>query len=217
MRTAAAAVALALCASASSAMELTPDNWDDETAGKTVFLKFFAPWCGHCKRMKPAWDKLMDAYADNNAILVADVDCTAAGKPLCDSNGVRGFPTIKYGDPSSLEDYNGGRDFDALKSHADGLKPLCSPFNTDLCDEEGKAKIEEMMAMSEDDLSKQIEEGEAAIEAAEKTFSSEVEKLQKKYEQLMEDKEAEITRVKDSGLGLMKSVRAAQAKKSSEL
>jgi len=26
------------------ALELTPDNWDAETAGKTVFIKFQAPW-----------------------------------------------------------------------------------------------------------------------------------------------------------------------------
>jgi len=31
-------------ASACSALELTPDNWDAETAGKTVFIKFLAPW-----------------------------------------------------------------------------------------------------------------------------------------------------------------------------
>jgi len=64
--------------------------------------------------MKPAWDKLMTEYSSSKSALVADVDCTAAGKPLCDSNGVRGFPTIKYGDPSNLEDYKGGRDFDSL-------------------------------------------------------------------------------------------------------
>ena len=27
-----------------SALELTPADWDDETAGKTVFIKFLAPW-----------------------------------------------------------------------------------------------------------------------------------------------------------------------------
>jgi hypothetical protein len=27
-----------------SAVELTPDTWDDATAGKTVFVKFLAPW-----------------------------------------------------------------------------------------------------------------------------------------------------------------------------
>lgn len=26
-------------------VELTPDNFDEMTAGKTVFIKFFAPWC----------------------------------------------------------------------------------------------------------------------------------------------------------------------------
>lgn len=28
----------------SNALELTPDNWDDAVAGKTVFIKFLAPW-----------------------------------------------------------------------------------------------------------------------------------------------------------------------------
>jgi hypothetical protein len=31
-------------ASTASAIELTPDNYEAETAGKSVFLKFFAPW-----------------------------------------------------------------------------------------------------------------------------------------------------------------------------
>jgi hypothetical protein len=31
-------------ASSSWAMHLTPDNWDAETAGKTIFVKFYAPW-----------------------------------------------------------------------------------------------------------------------------------------------------------------------------
>jgi len=26
------------------AMELTPENWDEATAGKTVLIKFQAPW-----------------------------------------------------------------------------------------------------------------------------------------------------------------------------
>jgi len=27
-----------------AAIELTPENWDEQTAGKTVFIKFLAPW-----------------------------------------------------------------------------------------------------------------------------------------------------------------------------
>jgi hypothetical protein len=35
---------LAMAATATASLELTPDNWDAETAGKTVFIKFLAPW-----------------------------------------------------------------------------------------------------------------------------------------------------------------------------
>lgn len=162
--------------------------------------------------MKPDWDKLMADYADNKAILVADVDCTTEGKPLCDSNGVRGFPTLKHGDPASLDDYQGGRDYAALSAFAGKLKPLCSPMNMDLCDEEGKAKIEKVQAMSDDEISAAIQEGEKKLADAEQTFKTEVEKLQNTYQKLQQDKEDTITAVKDSGLGLLKSVKAARAK-----
>ena len=161
--------------------------------------------------MKPAWDKLVADFEGSKTALVADVDCTAAGKPLCDSNGVQGFPTIKYGDPNALEDYQGGRDYDALKKFADeNLKPVCGPSNLDLCDDEKKKEIEELMALSAEDLDGKITEGEGKIEAAEKLFKDELEALQKNYEKLMKDKEATIAEVKASGLGLLKSVKAAK-------
>ena len=69
----------------------------------------FAPWCGHCKKMKPDWDKLMEEFKDSETQLIADADCTADGKPICDANGVKGFPTLKYGDPNDLQDYQGAR------------------------------------------------------------------------------------------------------------
>merc|ERR1719359_1801897 len=128
--------------------------------------------------MKPAWDKLMKEFADKDGAGVFDVDCTAAGKPLCDSNGVRGFPTIKYGDPSALEDYQGGRDFDSLKKFADeNLKPMCSPSNIDLCDATQKAEIEKIQAMSAEELEAAIKGKEQEQADAESTFKSEVEKL----------------------------------------
>jgi len=161
--------------------------------------------------MKPAWDKLMKEFSDNSGAGVFDVDCTSAGKPLCDSNGVRGFPTIKYGDPSALEDYQGGRDFDSLKKFADeNLKPMCSPTNIDLCDDDKKAEIEKFQAMSDDDLAAAIKEKEAEMEDAEKTFKDEVSKLQKKYEKLSQEKDDAIDAVKASGLSLMKAVSASK-------
>lgn len=163
--------------------------------------------------MKPDWDKLIKKYKGHATAGVFDVDCTAAGKPLCDSNGVRGFPTIKYGDPSALEAYEGGRDYAALEKFAEeNLKPSCSPSNIDLCDDEKKAEIEKLQAMSASDLAAAIEEGNDKIEAAEKNFKDEVSKLQKKYEKLQKNKEATIDEVKASGLGLMKAVQAAAKK-----
>jgi len=168
--------------------------------------------------MKPAWDKLTDAFKDSKTALIADVDCTAAGKPLCDSNGVRGFPTIKYGDPADLQDYNGGRDFDSLKKHADtNLGPQCGPKNLDLCSDEQKKSIEDVMAMSDADIDAKIKESEQALEDAEKTFKSEVEKLQKNYEALMKTKDDTIAEVKSSGLSTYKQVKAFKASAKDEL
>jgi len=162
--------------------------------------------------MKPDWDKLMKAFKDDESRLVADVDCTTGGKALCDRVGVRGYPTIKHGDPNNLEDYKGGRDYSALEKFAKGLKPVCSPAKMDLCEPEMKEKILELQKLSAADLDKQIKEKEAEIEKAEKFFTDEVDKLQKAYQKLQEDKEATVTAVKDSGLGLMKSVKAAAGK-----
>merc|ERR1712242_185072 len=129
------------------------------------------------------------------------------------ANGVKGFPTIKYGDPGALEDYKGGRDYAALKKFADeNLKPMCSPSNLDLCDDEKKAEINTLMEMSLSDLESSIAEGDKAIADAESTFKSEVEKLQAAYQKLMSDKDETIENVKNSGLGLMKSVLAAKQK-----
>merc|ERR1712127_1131636 len=113
---------------------------------------------------KPDWDKLMEEYAGNPGSLVADVDCTAEGKDLCETHGVQGFPTIKYGDPNNLEDYEGGRDLASLQKFAkESLGPRCGPANLDLCDAENKKKIDGFMAMSAADLKTEIEGKEAEM------------------------------------------------------
>jgi hypothetical protein len=91
----------------------------------------------------------MDEFKDSTTSLVGDVDCTTEGKELCEKHGVQGYPSIKYGDPGDLKDYQGGRTFDALKKFADeNLGPSCGPTNLELCDEETKGKLEKYMKMS---------------------------------------------------------------------
>merc|ERR1719446_520446 len=148
--------------------------------------------------MKPAWDKLIKEYAGSKTALVADVDCTTdEGKKLCETYGVEGFPTIKWGDPSNLESYEGGRDLKALKKFAkENLKPLCSPANIDLCDAEKKAKIEELIKMSDEALDAEIAAKEKEAKEAEETFDAEVKKLQETYEKLQKEKDAAQKAVK---------------------
>lgn len=167
--------------------------------------------------MKPAWDALMAEFKGHATILIADVDCTADGKALCETHGVRGYPTIKYGDPAALEDYKGGRDEKALKEFAKSLKPMCSPKNIDICDAAQKAEIEALQALSLTDLEAKIEEKETLLKTAEETFNSELEKLQKAYEDLQKAKEATEEDVKASGLGLMKAVKANAESSKAEL
>lgn len=158
--------------------------------------------------MKPAWDSLMEEYEGNPNILVGDVDCTADGQSVCQTVGVQGYPTIKYGDPAALEDYQGGRDLEALQKHAATLKPLCSPANMALCDDDAKAKLESLMALSDEEIESQITAGDAKIKEAEETFNTELDKLQNSYKQLMETRDNTIAEVKASGLGQLKAVRA---------
>jgi hypothetical protein len=166
--------------------------------------------------MKPAWDKLIAEFQDSKTALVADVDCTAGGQSLCTEVGVRGYPTIKYGDPNSLEDYKGGRDFDSLKKFAEeNLGPSCGPANMDLCDADKKAQIEKFMAMSAGDLEAAIKEKTEAMEKLETDFKSFVEGLQKQYSDANEKKDKDVEEIKNSGLGLMKSV-AAHSKSAKE-
>merc|ERR1712185_567304 len=113
----------------------------------------------------------MGEFDGSKTALVGDVDCTADGKGTCEKVGVQGYPTIKWGDPSALEDYQGGRTYDALKKFADeNLKPMCSPANIDLCDGDKKKEIETLQAMSKGDLEQKVKDGEKKQKDIEETF-----------------------------------------------
>merc|ERR1712224_753730 len=114
------------------------------------------------------------------------------GKSLCNEIGVRGFPTIKHGDPSDLQEYEGGRSFDDLKKHAETLGPTCGPANLDLCDEDKRKSIAEFTALG-------AEKREAMI----KEKDGELESLDKNLQELLD--------------GLLKAVHAHEKKAKSEL
>merc|ERR1719254_245902 len=154
----------------------------------------------------------MKEYEGSSTILVADVDCTAGGKDLCNSVGVRGYPTIKYGSPDDLQDYKGGRAFTDLKAHAETLGPTCGPANLDLCDDEKKKKIEEFVALGAEKREAMIKEKEAESEKLESDFKAFVEGLNKQYKEESDKKDSAVEAIKNSGLGLLKSVHKFEGK-----
>jgi len=156
--------------------------------------------------MKPDWDRLMEEFKDSPSALVGDVDCTVE-EDLCGKHGVEGYPTIKYGDPADLQDYQGGRDYEDLEAFAkENLGPVCGPKNIDLCDEQQRKAITEAQALSDEALIKKIKEKEGAVEAEEKRFNDEVEALQAKYEEMIKAKDVKVAELKKGGLGVLMAV-----------
>merc|ERR1739845_39761 len=154
-----------------------------------------------------------EEYKDSPNVLIADVDCTTTGKELCNKVGVRGYPTIKYGDPNNLEDYKGGRSFDALKKFAEeNLGPTCGPDNLDLCDDENKATIAKYQKLSIAELDALISESDEKAAKAESDFKTFVDGLQKQYETESKKKDDLVASIKSSGLGFAKAVKAAKSK-----
>ncbi|OJD24113.1 protein disulfide-isomerase domain [Blastomyces percursus] len=82
-------------------------------------VEFYAPWCGHCQNLKPAYEKA--AKSLEGLAKVAAVNCDDdSNKQFCGQMGVKGFPTLKVITPSKqpgkprVEDYKGARTAKAI-------------------------------------------------------------------------------------------------------
>ncbi|KAG7368156.1 thioredoxin [Nitzschia inconspicua] len=194
---------------------LNHHDYYDVTHNKTVFIKFYAPWCSFSKKMARDWDKLTDEWQGHEVGLVAEVDCTdtqkGGGKKLCDHLGIESFPTLKYGDPSNLWEYNGGRSFEEMNDFAKkNLIPLCSIENFEICDPETKLLLKRLAEMDKSELKELIKEEEKKLEDAEKEYKNKVDELTIQYEIAEKIRRNAINKVLNGHLGTMRQVMMAR-------
>ncbi|MCJ1311149.1 hypothetical protein MMC25_004819 [Agyrium rufum] len=99
-------------------------------------VEFYAPWCGHCKNLKPAYEKA--AKGLDGLAQVAAVNCDdEENKSFCGSMGVKGFPTLKMVRPTGkigkpiITDYQGAR---STKGIVDAVKAVIPNLVTRVTD-----------------------------------------------------------------------------------
>ncbi|KAH9577973.1 Thioredoxin domain [Trypanosoma melophagium] len=102
-----------LRADATDVVVATVDDFDSVIRkGEIALVKFYAPWCGHCQKLAPEWEKAAKEIP-NEAVMV-DVDCTKETK-LAEKYSIKGFPTIiLFRDGKEIETYKGARQSDAI-------------------------------------------------------------------------------------------------------
>jgi protein disulfide-isomerase-like protein len=101
----------------SKVVDLNDNNFDAIVldSNKNVFVEFYAPWCGHCKKLAPEWEKLGAAFAGESEVVIAKLDADHY-RDLGSKHGVTGFPTLIFFSKTDKEGekYNGNRGLEDL-------------------------------------------------------------------------------------------------------
>jgi len=158
--------------------------------------------------MKPDWDSLASTYEDSKTVLIADVDCTAAGKPLCDKYGVRGYPTIKYFNPPDEEgeDYKGGRDLPALKKFVEAdLGPGCSVDTKENCSAEQLKELQTYIEMDATERETKLTKMKDELKSAEDAHNELLKQLQAQFKESQDG----LEKLKEESAPVIKLLKAA--------
>ncbi|KAH8298590.1 hypothetical protein KR018_002356 [Drosophila ironensis] len=141
------------------AVDLSPETFDAALEAGNVFVKFFAPWCGHCKRLQPLWEQLAEIMnVDDPKVTIAKVDCTKH-QSLCAAHQVTGYPTLrlfKQGEKESVK-FKGTRDMPAITDFIN--QELSSPAQEDLDVKGENPNPGKVVELTEDTFAKHVSTG----------------------------------------------------------
>ncbi|KAG5877126.1 hypothetical protein JTB14_031279 [Gonioctena quinquepunctata] len=102
----------------SSVLHLNDENYKQQlNKHNVVLVMFYAPWCGHCKKMKPDYvSAARELHAEGFSKCLAMVDCTE-NPEVTEEYQISGFPTIKlFKNGQFVKDYTGKRTVEDIKN-----------------------------------------------------------------------------------------------------
>jgi protein disulfide-isomerase A1 len=115
---------------------LTLDNTnfhDTVTKHDFIVVEFYAPWCGHCKKLAPEYEKAASILSSHETpIVLAKVDANEEkNRDLASEYDVKGFPTIKIlrNGGKNIQEYKGPREADGIVEY---LKKQSGPASTEI-------------------------------------------------------------------------------------
>eukprot|EP00752_Nemacystus_decipiens_P002737 g2556.t1 len=126
-----------------------------------MMVEFFAPWCGHCKKLEPEYAKAAQELR-KDGLLLGKVDCDA-NEDLCDEDrwDIEGLPAVKVmrgGKGGPVHDYYGPRKAADIVTFMRQVAALPPPdfgasvaFDDDDFDSEDDEEDEEEFDLMEDD------------------------------------------------------------------
>lgn len=95
---------------------MNEDNYKDYNP---KFVKFFAPWCGHCRHLAPLFLELSNTYHDFN-LTFGEVDCTVE-KAMCGKRGYNSYPHVLLVRDGKEIEFDGSRTVDGMRNYLNSI------------------------------------------------------------------------------------------------